>query len=107
MSTVTKKDLISQFSQEMDLPVKSSALLVNSLLGLIIKNLAEGNEVDLTGFGKFCVKSRAARNGISPLTREVIVIPPSMTVKFTVKKGLRDAVNAPVEDCGSQNSIQE
>lgn len=95
MSTVTKKDLISQFSKEMDLPVKTSAALVNSLLGLIVQNLAEGNEVDLTGFGKFCVRYRNARNGISPLTREVIVIPPSKTVKFTVKKGLKDAVNAP------------
>lgn len=94
MSTVTKKDLIFQFSKELSLPLKTSSLYVNTVFDLITRNLAEDNVVDLTGFGKFVVKSRGERPGMSPVTKEQIVIPASKTVKFTLKKGLKDAVNS-------------
>ncbi len=104
MSTVTKKDLISQFAKELSLPVKTSSLYVNTLLDLITKNLVEDNIVDITGFGKFVVKSRGERPGMSPVTKEQIVIPASKTVKFTLKKGLKDAVNG---DCEGSQGTQE
>ncbi len=89
-----KKDLISQFSKELSLPLKTSSLYVNTVFDLITRNLVEDNVVDLTGFGKFVVKSRGERPGMSPVTKEQIVIPASKTVKFTLKKGLKDAVNS-------------
>ncbi|MGM9959966.1 MAG: HU family DNA-binding protein [Allobaculum sp.] len=97
MSSVTKKELISQFAKECDLPLKVSNTYVNTVLQLIIGNLVEGKEVDITGFGKFEVKQRGVRSGISPVTREKIEIPPCKAVKFTAKKGLKDALN-PKED---------
>lgn len=94
MKTVTKKDLIAQFSKELSLPQKTAGLYVSTVLSLITENLARGEEVDLTGFGKFMVKSRLERTGMNPVTKEPITIPASRTVKFTPKKGLKEAVNA-------------
>ncbi|MBF0580448.1 HU family DNA-binding protein [Erysipelotrichaceae bacterium RD49] len=107
MSTVTKKDLISQFAKELSLPVKTSSLYVNTVLDLITKNLVEDNIVDITGFGKFVVKSRGERPGMSPVTKEQIVIPASKTVKFTLKKGLKDAVNGEDSSTGAQQENTE
>lgn len=98
MSTVTKKDLISQYAKELSIPQKQAALYFGKAIELIIANLAKDNEVDLTGFGKFTVRSRAERTGINPSTKEPIVIPSSKTVKFSPKKGLKEAVNPELAD---------
>ncbi len=93
MNTVTKKELICQFSKVCDIPQKQATVSVDTLLGLIIDNLAQGNIVDITGFGKFTVKDRGEKVGMNPVTHEKIIIPPSKAVKFSMKKGLREAVN--------------
>ncbi len=93
MATVTKKDLINQFAQAAEISQKQACAYVDAMIGLMIDNLAEGNVVDITGFGKFSVKERGEKMGMNPITREKIVIPPSKAVKFTMKKGLREAVN--------------
>lgn len=93
MSTVTKKDLISQFAKETSLPLKTSKEYVDQVLSLIVSNLAQGNEVDLTGFGKFTVKDRPVRQGMNPITKEKIEIPACRSVKFSSKKGLKEAIN--------------
>lgn len=94
MGTVTKKDLISQFAKKLSLPQKTANLYVSTVFSLMTDNLAQGEEVDLTGFGKFVVRWRDERTGMNPVTREPIHIPSSWTVKFSPKKGLKEAVNA-------------
>ena len=54
--------------------------------------LKDGNKVDITGFGKFEVKTRAAREGINPQTKEKIEIPASKIPGFKASKSLKDEV---------------
>lgn len=52
--------------------------------------VASGEEVSITGFGKFAVKDRAERQGRNPATGEAITIAASRKVAFTPAKGLKD-----------------
>ena len=54
--------------------------------------LKEGDKVQLVGFGSFEVKSRAARTGRNPRTKEVVEIPASKVPVFKAGKALKDAV---------------
>ena len=56
------------------------------------EGLKNGAKVDITGFGKFEVKTRAARTGINPQTKESIEIPASRIPGFKASKGLKDLV---------------
>ena len=55
--------------------------------------LADGDKVQLVGFGSFEVKERAAREGHNPKTGEAIQIPESKKVSFSASKSLKDSVN--------------
>lgn len=98
MSTITKKQFIAQYAKEAKLNQKAAKEYVDLFLELLIQDLVEGNDVDITGFGKFVVHDRPVRIGMNPVTKEKIEIPASRIVKFTSKKGLRDAVNPASED---------
>ena len=54
---------------------------------------AEGERVQLVGFGSFEVKARAERLGRNPQTGEAVAIPPSKSPVFKAAKSLKDAVN--------------
>ena len=65
---------------------------VETVFTEIAKALAEGNTVEISGFGKFEVTERSARTGINPATKEKIEIPASKSVKFKPSKALKDQV---------------
>ena len=56
-------------------------------------DLAEGNEVALAGFGKFVVKTRAARESINPRSKEVVKVPACKAVTYKPSKNIKEAVN--------------
>ena len=90
---MTKKELIGQVSDKLELTKKDVELYVNAILDTITETLEKGEEVSIVGFGKFEVKERAQRNGINPQTKELIVIEASKTVKFKPAKNLKEIVN--------------
>ena len=57
-----------------------------------VASLKDGAKVDIAGFGKFEVKTRAARTGINPQTKETIEIPSSKVPGFKASKSLKDYV---------------
>ena len=65
---------------------------VAATLDDITAALKEGDKVQLVGFGSFEVKSRAARTGRNPRTKEVVEIPASKVPVFKAGKALKDAV---------------
>jgi len=67
---------------------------VNGVLDTVTNTLAKGEDVNLTGFGKFSVKARAARTGRNPKTGAPVQIVASKAVKFTPGKGLKESVNS-------------
>ena len=58
--TVTKDHIVNSICRQLDIPKKKSADLLESLLEMIQKNLENGEDVLISGFGKFCVKSKNA-----------------------------------------------
>jgi DNA-binding protein HU-beta len=68
--------------------------IVNGTLEAIQAALARGEEVKLSGFGKFSAKAQAARQGRNPKTGEPIEIPAARRVRFSPGKGLLEAVNS-------------
>lgn len=65
---------------------------VEAVLSALTTSLAAGNEVNLSGFGKFTVKDRAAREGRNPATGESITIAASKSVGFKPAKALKDTL---------------
>ena len=87
-----KKDLVDRIAMDAGLTKKQAAAAVDSMLDSITRALKSGDTVLLTGFGKFEVRTRAARTGINPKTLEKINLPASKVPAFKAGKALKVAV---------------
>lgn len=90
---LTKKDLVDQVQTELGFLRNPSVEIIESLLELIKSTLASGNDVLVSGFGKFCVKEKKARKGRNPATGEDAILPARRVVTFKCSGKLRDKVN--------------
>ena len=66
---------------------------VDAVVEAITDELKSGNEVAISGFGKFSVADRAARQGVNPATGEKIQIKASKAAKFSAASGLKNTLN--------------
>ena len=90
---MTKADLVDVIADGADLSKTKAEEAINLLLDAIKTSVANGNTVQLVGFGSFALGARAARMGRNPKTGEAIKIAASKTVKFPVGKAFKDTVN--------------
>ena len=90
---MTKSDLITVVAEKAGITNKDAKKYVDLVLGSVYDALAEGEDVQLSGFGNFDIKVRAARKGINPATKEAIDIPESKAVSFKATKSLREKLN--------------
>ena len=90
---MTKVELISAVAQKTGLSKKDSEKAIVGVIDAITEALTAGEKVSLIGFGTFEVKSRAARKGINPRTKEEITISASKLPSFKAGKALKDAVS--------------
>ncbi|MEF9852655.1 MAG: HU family DNA-binding protein [Hydrogenoanaerobacterium sp.] len=89
---MTKTDLISMVAQKSELTKKDSEKAVVAVIDAITEALANGEKVQLVGFGTFEVKTRGARMGINPRTKEKMQIEASKLPSFKAGKALKDSV---------------
>jgi DNA-binding protein HU-beta len=89
---VTKAEFVDKLAAKSGLTKKDAAAVVDSFVEVITESLKKGEEVQFTGFGKFYVQSREAREGINPQTKAKIKIPKSKVPKFSAGAGLKNAV---------------
>ncbi len=89
---MTKKELIDAVAESTGSTKVSAKETVDAVFAAVTNALANGETVDLSGFGKFTVKERAARKGVNPATHETIEIAASKAVSFKVAKALKEAV---------------
>ena len=75
------------------LPRKKAESIVNSLIEIMKKRLEKGDNLYITGFGRFDVEFKWARKGRNPKTGEKIFINSKRTVKFRSFKRLKERVN--------------
>ena len=94
MATLNKSDLAGEVSQESGLNADDAKLAIEKLFELIARHLANGDVVNVPGFGKFTVSDRAARQGRNPQTGETIQIAASQTPKFSPATALKTALKA-------------
>jgi DNA-binding protein HU-beta len=90
---MNKSQLIEAVAADSGLTKADSARALDSLLGTITKSLKKGDEVSITGFGKFSVVKRAARQGVNPRTGERVKIKASKAPKFSAGATLKHAVS--------------
>ena len=91
--TVTKTDLTSSICNKFDLPKNQASRLVESLLENIKRTLASGEDILISGFGKFCVKDKKPRRGRNPATGEDMMLSARKVVTFHSSGKLRDKIN--------------
>ena len=94
MATLNKSDLAGEVSQQSGVNTDDAKLAIEKLFELIARHLANGDEVNVPGFGKFTVTDRAARQGRNPQTGETIQIAASQTPKFSPAGALKTALKA-------------
>jgi len=80
--SLSKDQIAEPIQENLGYPKATSTRLVESILEIIKTTLANGEDVMLSGFGKFCVNEKAARRGRSPATGEALALPPRRVVTF-------------------------
>ena len=90
---LTKAKIIEKVSTRNGFTKKLSTETVETLLEIIKQTLASGEDVLISGFGKFCVKEKSERKGRNPATGEDMMLAPRKVVTFRCSGKLRDKVN--------------
>ena len=89
---MNKTELVSDMAERLGASKKHAEEALTVALDLITEALAEGEKVQLVGFGSFEVRERAPRIGRNPRTKEEVTIPASKAVQFKSGKVLKRAV---------------
>ena len=90
---LTKKDIVEQVYNELGFPRNQSVEIVESLLELMKSAMESGDDVLVSGFGKFTVRDKQERKGRNPATGEDLMLKPRRVVTFKWSGTLRDKVN--------------
>jgi len=91
--TLTKAQIVESVENQTDFPKNKSSEIVENLLEIIKRTLASGEDVLISGFGKFCVKEKAERKGRNPATGENMMLEPRKVVTFKCSGRLRGRIN--------------
>ena len=92
-NTLTKADIIEAIQKENGYSRKQSTKVTEILLEIIKQSLESGEDVLISGFGKFQVKTKRQRRGRNPATNEDLTLPPRKVVTFKCSGRLRDRIN--------------
>ena len=90
---MNKAELINAVAMKADVSKKDAEAVLSAALDTITAAMAEGEKVQLVGFGSFEAKKRAAHQGRNPKTNEPMEIPASVVPVFRAGKALKDAVS--------------
>jgi DNA-binding protein HU-beta len=91
---VTKQEFVDQVANQSGLGKKEASDAVDAVLVVIQETLSRGGDISFTGFGKFSVADRGARQGVNPQTGERIQIAASRVPRFSAGSALKNAVKS-------------
>ena len=92
--TVNKGHLVDKMVETTGLSKKDVKAVVDGVFDHITEHLTRGDKVQITGFGSFEIRERAARQGVNPSTGEKLDIAASKAPTFKAGKSLRDSVKS-------------
>ena len=95
---MTKADIIKNVSLETGFTKVEVELMLDSILNSIKSSLANGERIDMRGFGSFLIKKREARNSRNPATNEIFRLDVRYVPVFKVSKLLKEYVNQTLTD---------
>jgi DNA-binding protein HU-beta len=87
-----KTDFIARVAEQTGTSKKVARQVIESALDTIAQSLAKDEKVVLTGFGTFELRTRQARRGVNPQTRQAMTIPASRSPGFSASNSLKDLV---------------
>lgn len=90
---LTKTQVVDSVQERIGFSRKKSTELVEQLIEIIKDNIEKGDDVLISGFGKFCVKEKGVRKGRNPATGEDMMLEQRKVVTFKCSSVLRDKVN--------------
>ncbi len=93
--TLTKAMIVDAIHEQLGYPKNKSAEMLETLLELIKSNLEKGEDVLISGFGKFCVKAKNQRRGRNPATGADMILDQRRVVTFRCSHLLREKINHP------------
>jgi integration host factor subunit alpha len=93
MTTLTKEDLVTAIAETNGYHRNQAVRLVEAHLELIKSKLASGEDVLISGFGKFSVKEKHSRRGRNPATGEDMMLDARRVVTFKCSRQLRGKIN--------------
>ena len=89
---MNKTELVQEIADKANASKSEAQRFFDAFTGVVESELKKGNQVQITGFGKFYVQRRDARQGINPQTKQRINIPASKVPKFTAGNALKDSI---------------
>ena len=91
--TLTKANIVVEVAEQNGYPKNQSFEIIETLLEIVKQTLESGEDVLISGFGKFCVKEKRGRRGRNPATGEDMMLEPKRVVTFRCSRQLRDKIN--------------
>lgn len=92
--TLTKAQIVDLIHEELPFPKNKSTDVVEGLIEIIKASLESGEDVLISGFGKFCVKDKRERRGRNPATGDDLILAKRKVVTFKCSGKLRDKINS-------------
>jgi len=90
---MTKADIVQKISDDFKVTKRDAQSMVESVFNILKETLEAGEDVKISGFGKFEVKQKNDRRGRNPQTGEAITIAARKVLTFKPSAVLRDGVN--------------
>ena len=91
--TLTKAQIIEMIAEQNGFAKNKSIEIVENLIEIIKRTLVSGEDVLVSGFGKFCVKNKGQRRGRNPATGSDLMLSARKVVTFKCSGKLREKVN--------------
>ena len=91
--TLTKVDIVEAIAEHIGYTKLNSTDIVETLLAIIKRTLESGDDILVSGFGKFCVKAKKERRGRNPSTGGDMMLRPRKVLSFKCSGKLRDKIN--------------
>lgn len=89
---MTKTELIAAIAEKTEMTKKDSEKALTAVIDTITETLANGEKVQLVGFGTFEVRERAERTGVNPQTQKKITIAATKAAAFKAGSALKEAI---------------
>jgi integration host factor subunit alpha len=93
--SLTKDKLITRLQAQVGLEKQESRQIVERVLGIMKDTLARGEDLLITGFGKFSVRQKNARRGRNPQTKKSLILAARKVLVFKASAVLRNRINNP------------